>query len=183
MLWNMTNISTFQSTCTLSMMVVFCTSLLSGFPGMLSRHSVNDLKMVQVATFITGITFVFTLKIRYIFVLRFMYSEIFSVPLLITFYHLKLQWLLIYVFLLLTRIITFENQQKIKSPKPKIFSSRSATCLNQTLSLSWLQERKDKCIHSCTMIEISMSYVCYFIKCAYSKGRHVWNKNCKNINA
>ena len=73
------------------MMVVFCTSLLSGFPGMLSRHSVNDLKMVQVATFITGITFVFTLKIRYIFVLRFMYSEIFSVPLLITFYHLKLQ--------------------------------------------------------------------------------------------
>jgi len=63
----------------------------ASFPGMLFKHSLNDLKMVQVAPVITGITFVFTLKIGYICVLSSLYSEIFSVPLLITFYHLKLQ--------------------------------------------------------------------------------------------
>jgi hypothetical protein len=41
----------------------------------------------------------------------------------------------------------------------------SATCFNQTWSPSgWPQERKDKYIHICIGIEISMPYICYYIK-------------------
>ena len=39
---------------------VFCTTLISCFPGTLLRYFLNDFEMVPVVPIITGITFVFT---------------------------------------------------------------------------------------------------------------------------
>ena len=53
-------ISIFQSMDTVPSTTVFCSSLVSCFPGMLLRYFLNYFEMVTVATLITGITFVFT---------------------------------------------------------------------------------------------------------------------------
>ena len=78
-------ISTFRSMRAQPNMAVFCTSLISCFPGMLVRHCVNDFEMVPVASVITGITFTFTFHMRWIFIMRSLYSKIFSVSYSITF--------------------------------------------------------------------------------------------------
>ena len=53
------NISTFRSMCTVPNMAVFCSSLISCFPGMLLTYFLNDFEIVPVAPIITGIIFVF----------------------------------------------------------------------------------------------------------------------------
>ena len=52
-------ISTFRSTCAVPNMAVFCSSLISCFPGILLKYFLNDFEIVPVAPIITGITFVF----------------------------------------------------------------------------------------------------------------------------
>ena len=53
-------ISTFRSMCEVPTMAVFCSSLISCFPGMLLTYFLDDFEIVPVAPIITGITFVFT---------------------------------------------------------------------------------------------------------------------------
>jgi len=62
MLFSMTNIlyfyiSTSQSMWTVSNMAIFCSSLMSFFPGMLRRYFLNDFEVVQVAPVTTDINF------------------------------------------------------------------------------------------------------------------------------
>ena len=49
--------STFQSMCSALPMAIFCTCLMSCFPGMLFRYFLNYRDIVPVAPVITGITF------------------------------------------------------------------------------------------------------------------------------
>jgi len=63
-------ISTFRSICAVPNMVVFCSSLTSCFLGMLFLYFLNDFEIVPVAPIITGITFVFTLHMRFISIVR-----------------------------------------------------------------------------------------------------------------
>ena len=53
-------VSTSRSMCAVPNMVVFCSSLMSWFPGMSLTYFLNDLEMVPVAPIITDITLVFT---------------------------------------------------------------------------------------------------------------------------
>jgi hypothetical protein len=53
-------VSTFRSMCAVPNMTVFCSSLTSWFPGMSLTYFLNDLQIVPVAPFITGITLAFT---------------------------------------------------------------------------------------------------------------------------
>jgi len=71
--------------CPVQNMAVFCSSLISSFPGTLLRYCRNDFKMVPVAPIITGITFVFTLHMSCIAIIRASYFRIFSVSSLIAF--------------------------------------------------------------------------------------------------
>jgi hypothetical protein len=62
MLFSVTNIlyfyiSTSQSMLTVSNMAIFCSSLMSFFPGMLLRYFLNDCGVVPVAPVITDMTF------------------------------------------------------------------------------------------------------------------------------
>jgi hypothetical protein len=50
--------STFQSTCAVPNMAVFCSSLTSWFPGIVLTYFLNDSETVPVAPIITGITLV-----------------------------------------------------------------------------------------------------------------------------
>jgi hypothetical protein len=50
--------------CIVSSMAVFCSVLISCFPGMLVRYFMNDFVMVPVVAIITGITLVFTFYMR-----------------------------------------------------------------------------------------------------------------------
>jgi hypothetical protein len=59
--------------------------LMSCFPGMLLRYSVNDSEMVPVAPIFTGITFFFTFHIHCISIVRSLYFKIFSASFLFTF--------------------------------------------------------------------------------------------------
>jgi len=52
-------ISTFRSMCAVPNMAVFCSSLISRFPGMLLKYFLNDFEILPVAPIINGITFVF----------------------------------------------------------------------------------------------------------------------------
>ena len=54
------DITTFCSMCAVSSMAVFCSSLISCFPGMLLSYCLSDCEMVPVAPIITGITFAYT---------------------------------------------------------------------------------------------------------------------------
>ena len=58
-------ISTFRSMYAVPNMAVFCSSLTSCSPGMLLTYFLNDSEIVPVAPIINGITFVFTLHMRY----------------------------------------------------------------------------------------------------------------------
>ena len=73
--------------CAVPNMAVFCSSLTSWCPGMLLTCFLNDLEMVPVAPFITGITFVFTFHMRCFSIVRslYVYFKIFSASFLITF--------------------------------------------------------------------------------------------------
>ena len=77
-------ISTFRSTCAVTNMAVFWSSLTSCFPGMLLMYFLNYFERVPVAPIITGITFVFTFHIRCISIVRYSYFRIFSASFLIT---------------------------------------------------------------------------------------------------
>jgi len=78
-------VCTFRSMCAVPNMAVFCSSLTSGFPGMLLTYFLNDLEMVPVAPIITGITLVFTFHMRCIYIVRSLHFKIFSASFLITF--------------------------------------------------------------------------------------------------
>ena len=54
MLWYFC-VSTFRSLCAVSNMTVFCSSLVSYFPGMLLRYCLSDFEMVPVAPIVTGL--------------------------------------------------------------------------------------------------------------------------------
>ena len=56
-------ISTFRSMCAVPNMAIFCSSLMSWFPGMSLTYFLNDLEMVSVAPVITGITLYFYCKV------------------------------------------------------------------------------------------------------------------------
>ena len=71
-------ISTFRSMCTVPNMAVFCSSFTSCFPGMLLTYFLNDFEIDPVSPIITGITFVFTLHMRCISIVRSLYFRIFS---------------------------------------------------------------------------------------------------------
>jgi hypothetical protein len=62
-------------------------------------YFLNEYEMVPVAPIITGITFVFTFRMRCISTVRSLGFKIFSVSYLIQFYLLKLQHKLTYMFL------------------------------------------------------------------------------------
>ena len=66
-------------------MAIFCSSLTSWFPGISLTYFLNDFETVPVAPFLTGITFVFTFHMRWIYILRSLYFRIFSAYFLITF--------------------------------------------------------------------------------------------------
>jgi len=51
-------ISTFRSVCVVPKMAVFCSFLISCFPGMSFWYFVNDFEMVPVALIITSIAFI-----------------------------------------------------------------------------------------------------------------------------
>ena len=71
--------------CALPNMDVFCSSLISCFPGTLFRYFLNDFEMLPVAPIITGITFVFTFHMRCIFIVMFLYFRIFLASYFTTF--------------------------------------------------------------------------------------------------
>ena len=64
---------------------VLCSSLISCFRNMLLRNFLSDSRMVQAASVVTNITFVFTFHMSCISVARSLYYRIFSACLLITF--------------------------------------------------------------------------------------------------
>jgi hypothetical protein len=64
---------------------VFCSSLTSCFCCTLLRYFVNYFVMIPVAPIITGITFVFTLHMRCIYIVRSLYFRIFSASFFNTF--------------------------------------------------------------------------------------------------
>ena len=78
-------ISTFRSICAVPNMAVFRSSLTSCFPVMLLTYFLNDFEIVRVAPINTGLTFVFTLHMRFISIVRSLYFRIFSASFLITF--------------------------------------------------------------------------------------------------
>ena len=78
-------ISTFRSMCVVPNMAVFCSSLISCFPGMLFTYFLIEFEIVPVAPIMTGITFVFTFHMCCISVVRSLYFRIISVSFLITF--------------------------------------------------------------------------------------------------
>jgi len=78
-------ISTTHSVCAVPYMAAFCSTLISCLPGMLLRYCLSDYVMVQVAPVITGITFAFTFRVRWISIMRSLYFKIFSVYYLIIF--------------------------------------------------------------------------------------------------
>ena len=80
-------ISTFRNMCAVPNMAVFCSSLTSWFPGMLLTHFLNVFEIVPVAPIITGITFVFTLHMRCIYLVRSLYFRILLLFLLLLLFY------------------------------------------------------------------------------------------------
>jgi hypothetical protein len=71
--------------CAVPNIAVFCSSLISCFPGMLLKYFQKDFEMVPVAPIITGVTFVFTFHMRCISIMRSLYYRNFSAFFFITF--------------------------------------------------------------------------------------------------
>ena len=65
-------ISTFRSMCAVHNMAVFCSSLISCFPGMLFKYFLNDFQVVPVAP---SIPFVFMLIIIIIIIIKFLFNN------------------------------------------------------------------------------------------------------------
>ena len=78
-------VSTFRNMCAVPNMAIFCSSLMSWFPGMSLTYLQNDLHRVPVAPNITGITHVPTFHMRCISIVRSLYFKIFSASFLIIF--------------------------------------------------------------------------------------------------
>ena len=78
-------VSTFRSMCAVPNMAVFCSSLMSWFPGMSLTYFLNDLEMVPVAPIIIGFTLVFTFHMRSVSIVSSLYFKIFSASFLIIF--------------------------------------------------------------------------------------------------
>ena len=78
-------ISTFRSICAASNMAVFCSSLISCFPGVLLRYFLDDFEIVPAVSIIADITFVFTFHMRCISIVRSLYFRIYSASFFITF--------------------------------------------------------------------------------------------------
>jgi hypothetical protein len=61
--------------------------------------------------------------------------------------------------------ILSKRQNKSSENTTMYLVHRSATCFDKIWSsLLWRQKRKDKSVHICIGIEISMPYICYYIK-------------------
>ena len=71
-------VSTFRNVCAVHGMAVFCSSLISCFPGALLRYCPSDFEMVPFIPIVTGIIFTFTFHMCWISVMRFSYLKIFS---------------------------------------------------------------------------------------------------------
>ena len=78
-------ISTFRCMCAVTNMAVFCSSLISCFPGMVFRYCLSDFQKVPVAPIITCIIFAFTFHMRWISIMRPLYFKIFSASFLMIF--------------------------------------------------------------------------------------------------
>ena len=76
-------ISTSRSICAVPSIAVFCSSLISPFPGTLLRYCPSHFQTVPVAPIITGITFVFTVHMRSVSTVQSLYFQIFSASLLL----------------------------------------------------------------------------------------------------
>ena len=74
-------ISTFRSMCAMPNMAAFCSSLNSWFPGMLLTYFLNGFEIVPVAHIISGITFVFTFHMPWIYIVRSLYLLLLFNPL------------------------------------------------------------------------------------------------------
>ena len=64
-------VNTFRSMCSMPSMTVFCSSLMSCFPGMLIMYFVNDFEMVPVAPVNTAVTSIFTFHMRCVSIVTF----------------------------------------------------------------------------------------------------------------
>jgi len=87
-------ISTSRSMCAVPNIAVFCSSFMSCSPGMLLRYCVSGFEMVPVAPGITGITFVFKLRMRGTSNVTFVYFSIFFTSFSITFMSLEIATLI-----------------------------------------------------------------------------------------
>ena len=77
--------SIFRSMCAVPNVAVFCSSLISCFPGTLLRYFLNDFEIVPVAPIITGVALVLTSHMHCTFIVRCLYFRIFSASFFITF--------------------------------------------------------------------------------------------------
>jgi hypothetical protein len=66
-------ISTFRSMSAVLSVTGFSSSLISWFPGKLLKYFLKDFEIVQVATVITGVTFVSTSHMRHFSIIRSLY--------------------------------------------------------------------------------------------------------------
>ena len=78
------DISTFRSVCAVPNMAVFCSSLISCFPGVLFRYCLSDFEMVPLAPVTAAITFAFMVYMRSITSVRSLYFKVISVSFPIT---------------------------------------------------------------------------------------------------
>ena len=66
-------------------MIVFCSTLISCFRGMLLRYFLSDIEMVPVAPIITGITVASTFYVRWLSIMRYLYFKILPASVFVTF--------------------------------------------------------------------------------------------------
>jgi hypothetical protein len=77
-------INTLQTMSAVTNMVVFCSSMISCFSGILLRYFLNDYGMIPVAPVITGVTFAFTFCMQCTSLLKCFCLRIFSAYFMIT---------------------------------------------------------------------------------------------------
>ena len=80
MFCTVTLVAAVQSICAVPNTIVFCSTLISCFPGMLLRYRLSDIEMVPVASVSTGIAVAFTFHMRW-----FLYFKNFSASFFVTF--------------------------------------------------------------------------------------------------
>ena len=136
--------------CAVPNMAVFCSTFTSCFPGMLLTYFLNDFEIVPVAPIVTGITFVFTIHMRCISIVRSLHFRIFSTSCLITFLSpqiatsinihvpFSLSRIIMYDFLLFGLVLSvctcwFHNMVTLP---PALVSTNFATCSYQCFCLT-----------------------------------------------